>query len=376
MKLFILLIFVSINIYAQVGINLGTVSKEIRTDTAYPIESVKITEYEIKNITEHTAEIVYKTNLPTVTKIEYGLSQFNLPLQQMQVTPSTEHNLTIRNLKKGTKYYFKLTGARDIYDSFQTDGLAELELLQIGVTGVRHDEAAFFYRTNFTVKGEIQYFIEGEEENISGLRWEEYHTDARLNLSNLTPAKKYFYKIIMEDTYGRQIETEWEEFRTQEKNLALNKNVYGTFTEYHYDMRGDHSDTQAMLQRVVDGSTNYFDGIAQSGNLADTDQWIIIDLGNVYPVRIINTFWRVLAYPTAFRVDISNDKENWILLRDNVNAGSGFHRRADTGDPMLVAFVSGRGQEAKYVRVTVYKGSFNVKHFHWNFVQLNEVIIY
>jgi len=75
-------------------------------------------------------------------------------------------------------------------------------------------------------------------------------------------------------------------------------------------------------------------------------------------------------------VEISEDKGNWYVLKDNFDASTGFLKESQTGDQMFVNFFSCRGKQCRYIRIYVYKDAYWVKHYDWNFVQLNEVMVY
>lgn len=377
----IIIIIIALNLlliksnYSFVGINLGEVSKEIKNEKGEDLNNTKILRYELRDICETEATIYYETDTNTISKIEYGLTKYNLPEQQMIISNTTKHLIKLPNLRPGKRYYYKISGITPVYDSFVTPGIVDLEIEQLGISDIQKYSAAFFFRTNLPVKGNVQYYKEDAAETITGLKWEEYSYGSRLNLENLEHSKIYYYKFEAEDTYSRKIETDWYQFMTKENNLAAFKNVKGTFTAYYNDMLGN-KDEQSMLNRIVDESTDYFRGISQSNNLSETDQWVVIDLGETFPIRLVVAYWRALALPTSYKIEISVDGQNWEILKDNIDASKGFQKSADTGDNMFVSFVSGRGVIGRFVRIYVYKDAYWVKHFDWNFVQLNEVKVY
>jgi hypothetical protein len=195
-------------------------------------------------------------------------------------------------------------------------------------------------------------------------------------LGNLDPAYVYFYKVKAWDAFGNQVESGILNFRPPRANLALNKPVTGTFTQYPpNDPLVDRS--KGALERAVDGITGYFKGMATSGSVRAADQQVTIDLGESYPIGSIVSYWRALAYPESFSVLISNDQENWIEVSKKINAGEGAFARSDAGDPMRVVNTPSDGTKVRYVQVFIEKNSpYFVKHANWDFVQLMEVQVF
>ena len=192
-------------------------------------------------------------------------------------------------------------------------------------------------------------------------------------LSGLEPGAVYYYKIKARDASGNTVQSDVKNLKPPLINLALNKNVSGTFTELPpNDLLVNRSNP--VLPRVVDGKTGYFDSMATSGSIRKSDQEVTIDLGGSYSIGAVISYWRALAYPEDFSVSISNDRTSWKEVASKVNAGEGAFVRSDAGDPMRVINTSVDGGKARYVRILIAKDSpYFVKHSNWDFVQLMEV---
>lgn len=193
------------------------------------------------------------------------------------------------------------------------------------------------------------------------------------SIYDLIPDRSYFYKVKVWDYYGNAAESKVINFAPAKGNVALGKRVSGTFKELppndpYVDNKKD------VLARVTDGGTSYFTSMATSGMVSQSDQYVVIDLGNRYPISDVVTYWRNLAYPQEFSVQVSNDNLTYSNGMSGLDAGRGAFMRSDAGDPMRVLKASLNGLTARYVKILVRQGSpcFQ-KHADWDFVQLMEV---
>jgi chitinase len=84
----------------------NTVSVSVPTP---PIVAPVITSYSVTKKTMTTATITWTTDIPTTGNINYGLTTTNLSNNLIDSTLNTSHTLTLTNLTKSTKYYYKIT---------------------------------------------------------------------------------------------------------------------------------------------------------------------------------------------------------------------------------------------------------------------------
>jgi len=200
--------------------------------------------------------------------------------------------------------------------------------------------------------------------------------DNSATLYGLRPGTGYYYKIQSTDLNGNLVESDVRVFATLNNNLAYNKPVEGTFTELPpSDPFVDK--VKPVLPRITTNSTSYFTSTATSRSIADSDQYVTIDLGRSYPIKSIQAYWRKLAYPESYSVMVSSDNAAWTVVADNVNAADGVFSRSDTGDPMQVVSTPANGATARFVKIFIKQGSpFFHKHADWNFVQLMGVRVF
>jgi hypothetical protein len=192
----------------------------------------------------------------------------------------------------------------------------------------------------------------------------------------LDSGSTYFYRIKCKDASGNMLISAIRSFSLPEFNLALGKAVSGTFDQLPPNDTYVNQEKD-VLSRAVDGVTGYFQGMATSGSIGNQDQEVTIDLGGIYPLNSIISYWRSLAYPENFCVRLSKDKLNWSEVRSDIDAGRGAFARSDAGDPMRVVNTLLGGMQARYLQILIKKGSpYYVKHSDWDFVQLMEVEVF
>lgn len=196
-------------------------------------------------------------------------------------------------------------------------------------------------------------------------------------ISGLKPRTTYFYQIKTADFNGTSLSSKVLNFTTAGENVALNKNVTGTFTALPpKDAFVAAGDAAQVLSRVTDGKMSYFTAMATSGPVTGDDQYVVIDLGKSYTIKNILSYWRMLAYPQSLTVQVSSDNVTWTTIADSVDAGSGVFARSEVGDPMTVVTTPSNAS-GRYVKLFIKKGSqFYAKHGDWNFVQLMEVQVF
>lgn len=71
---------------------------------------LKITSYQVTNITNNSAKISWTTNSNTTGVVSYGQARrsINLSSSKADLTNSVNHNITLSNLRKGTRYSFEI----------------------------------------------------------------------------------------------------------------------------------------------------------------------------------------------------------------------------------------------------------------------------
>jgi len=252
----------------------------------------------------------------------------------------------------------------------------KFELTEVRPYVITDKSAIVVYKTSIgAIGGKVIYGRDPAKLDMIGTNIDSGLANSAV-LTGLTPGLAYFYKVEATDGYGRTIASAVNTLNPARANLALNKPVSGTFTAFPpNDNLVDRS--KDVISRVADGVTGYFKGMATSGSVKKQNQEAVIDLGSNYPINSIVCYWRALAYPEDFTVQVSSDGTNWRNLANNLNAALGAGARSDAGDPMRVTATEGKGASARYVKVLIKKDSpFYAKHANWDFVQLMEVEVF
>ncbi len=251
----------------------------------------------------------------------------------------------------------------------------KLSILDNNAYAVTDGNAVISYSTNIgCISGRIRYGT-SPTALTSVAPNQESGVNNSATIYGLKPGTVYYYRVVATDLYGNNVESAVGIFQTLGVNVAKGKPVSGTFTALPADPFVDT--TKPALARVTDSSTSYFTAMAQSLSLNASDQYVVIDLGQDYPIKNIQTYWRRLAYPESYSILVSKDNASWTTLASNLNAGDGAFSRSDTGDPMQIVATPAGDVSARYVKVFIKKDSpFFHKHFDWDFVQLMEVKVF
>lgn len=343
-------------------------------------QKLEILNVNIKNISETSALIEWTTTLPSSSQIKYGDDPNALFSVLYDVGIQTEHSLSLYGLKKGTKYYFKIVSiisneqiTSPVFE-FQLKGIAQLKLIRNEIVKLEKNTAFVAWEYNRPVKNMIHY-SESNQQSFLMIENEKVEKNGVFKIKNLKPLTSYQYYLLGQ-IKDEKIESKINYFKTSEWNIAFNKPVKGTFTNYlRFDTLFD-SNTD-MLKRVTDNKLNYFTGMAVSGNVNQEEQYVVIELQQEYEIDKVIVYWRALSFSKDYSILISLDNKNWTVLADKIDAYQGLGMRGEKGDPIKYNVLDAQNQVARYVKILVKKDSaFYNKHRDWNFVQLMEVKVY
>jgi len=343
--------------------------------------NLQITKIATTDITDNSVNILWNTNIETTGQVEYNPAHQNRKNISLSLTSGTKHNITLKNLLPGTIYYYQIT-AKDYYGNltssdyhtFTTTGIPLPLFLSIKISQVSKTTAIINWITNVATTSQLRY---GTDTNYrkGTLIDKNFLLTHNVELNGLTPSTVYHFEISAKDEFGHRIVSEDMTLTTLENNIALRKPATGTFIHCS-DERYISKETE-FISRVTDGSTSYFTGMASSGDITLEDQYVIIDLGKMYPIDKVVTYWRGLAYSQDYTIKVSLDGINWTIIETGISGDDGLNERSDTGDPMKVISTPCDGVEAQYVQLFIAKGSrYYHKHKEWKFVQLMELKVY
>lgn len=321
--------------------------------------NISVSDVSVTEITEGSAVIRWKTSFPVKTALLYGYRRGHMKDVGGRLEVTTDHEVRLSNLFSGIEYtVFPLIGEKGGDPIvFRTKGIplpfAHDELLSTG-----RDTAAIRFKSNIPSSAWLEW------KDGSRTPPTRRGLDHLIELTGLLPRTTYEYQIVTKDAAERATATPWMMFTTKSNNAAVHKPVSGTFVRVLPDQ------TCGGLERITDGRLDYFEGMATSGDLTETDQWAEVDLGVAKEITTVETIWRGNAYPKGFYILTSLDRENWSYPGFGLDAGAGSAERSERGDPLLrVAAVV--DQKIRYVKVFVPKGSDFFTR--WDYIQLAEI---
>ncbi|MDD5066914.1 MAG: discoidin domain-containing protein [bacterium] len=366
----------------------GNKTVRISETALYPSTTLKLTIQSVSaaNIMEHSAEVIFKTSIPSVAYIRFGEDKTGLN-QNIGIESDIydTHKITVSGLLKGTEYYFQPV-ARDLnghlamgqVTSFKTKGipLPKMESVQLNkITGF-----GCSMKLVYNIPCGIVLYIGKEKANLvkkfesSGLK-----TSYKIQIDGLVPETKFYYKIEAADKQKNPLDTE-NSFTTTGDNIALNKSVYGSFY-YPADNNASSLMNMDQLKKLTDG--NYeLNGIAESGNVALKGQAVILDLGKTEKIRNVKTVWRGTAYSRNYSLEISKDMKEWSMVRDKIDArndGQKILSQGDYGLFLRTVNISCNNQEGRYIKITMVQNSLTGSDLPFPakpFLQMAEVEVY
>lgn len=320
---------------------------------------------------ENYATLAWETDTPVTEEVYYGyFPSQELPMMTLQT--GTRHRMTLGTLLRGTEYHYRIAGKDDASGTFTTAGLPPPLYEARDLVFLDPRTVQFTWRTSVPTVSMLGYRRETESDYLTlatdpNPAWDHQHI-----IAGLAPETKYYCIIESTDSSGYKVNTGERWFVTPENNVALRQPVTGTFTAWPADasVRRDSE----PLRRVTDGDGDYFTGMATSGEVTAETQWVTVDLGREYPLDRVITVWRSLAYPKAFRLEVSRDGLDFSALAGPLDAGGGVFGHSESGTPQVTLTTPGDGRRGRYVRLIVPRGSpCYQKHAQWKFVQLMEL---
>ncbi len=176
-------------------------------------KQVVISGVEVVNVTKDSATIVWTTDAPADSELNYGDSTALGTLTPKDSTLKTSHSVTLNGLTENTAYYFKARSASsganvatksDLHD-FATlevpkETVAPAEILKITEGTLTSSTFAISAETDKKARSYIEYGLKtdyGEITAENALR-----TSHTFNLSGLVENTKYHYRLVMTDEAG------------------------------------------------------------------------------------------------------------------------------------------------------------------------------
>lgn len=123
---------------------------------------------------------------------------------------------------------------------------------------------------------------------------------------------------VDEIPYDETLPTPEETSKEDSNNIALNKQVFVSSTE------GNGNIQSRLPSNAVDGKNDTMWGAATR----DTNQWLTVDLGDLYEISKTSILFEK-ATNWKYKIDISDDNENWKTIYDGGNDNRTTNERID-----------------------------------------------
>ncbi len=319
----------------------------------------KIYDVKIKDVTENSVVISWKTEEPSQDHIVMARERRGRRTKIVDAGYKKNHTAFIKNLEKGHWYEFIIVSETpdgrkiesDVF-RFRTRGIPYPEFVLVKSPSITPHSADIKADTNVPTKANLTLrFPSGEVKKFSSDTFKTNHT---FKVSGLKQETVYSFMVSAVDRFGNEVSTSWLSFTTPANNIALGKRVFGTFNNTSKDITS-HGGYNSITN-VVDGDLNYFTGMAVSFKVANADQYVVVDLGKVEPVKRIDVYWWGLAYSRDYQIDVSDDGKNWRVIERGIDAEDGSEVRSPRGDLLVKQSIVSKFR-ARFVRLLARAGS-------------------
>lgn len=342
-------------------------------------ETLEFKEIAITSRSETSLEVTWTTNKPARGKIRFGRD--NLSEQSLRSSSNNRQSVSFNDLTEGTLYRFR------VYAWDQSGHRIKSQVASARTNGVpppRLRKTSLEKRTMYG--GHLKIFT-----NVPTTITVSAGTDTPLNLTSelRNPSRRHLvkftrfypdssikYRLTLKDTEGRTRRSPLKSFRTREANFAFDRPVEGTFDEPVYGLRQTDTPNTSENGRINDNNYSYSEGLANSGDPADTTQYFVVNLGElIRPGRAV-FYWRDLAYPRHYKIYGSKLKQKWTPLAVNLNAEDGQHELTPIGNMKAwkqTVDLPDTAPEVQFIKVVIPEESdYFGKYDSYNFVQLFE----
>lgn len=177
-------------------------------------------------VTYATATIIWVTDEPATSKVEYGLSTTYTASTTRDVILKRTHSVTIHNLEPKTKYNFRVI-SNDVSENmsisgnftFTTDRIPAIlvpnpEITGVKIAAVRPNSAKIEWKTNVPATSRIIFGESKDDLSGSTIELSTLTTTHSITLSDLIPKTKYFFSAISRNAADTATSSALGEFET------------------------------------------------------------------------------------------------------------------------------------------------------------------
>ncbi len=200
-----------------------SVDQTFRTLALPDLEPPIISNIQVINITENSAEITWQTNELATSRVEYGLTT-NYELGSVESSDLVaSHSLLLTNLDPETTYHFRVLST----DAFDNEAVSDDQTFQtlpavdifppiisnIQVINITENSAEITWRTDEPANSIVKYGLTSNYE-LGTITLSDLVTAHSISLFGLTQNTLYHFKVFSTDAAGNEAASDDETFRT------------------------------------------------------------------------------------------------------------------------------------------------------------------
>lgn len=188
-----------------------TVDDTFRTLSGLDITAPVISDIQVINITETGATVIWTTDEPANSKVEYGLTDSYELGEVSAADLVTSHSLDLSGLLGDTTYHFRVTSvdssnnaASSSDDTFTTIAPADVTapiISNIRVINITENSATVIWDTNEPANSRVKYGLTATY-GLGNIFSADLVTTHSINLSSLTRSTIYHFEITSSDSSG------------------------------------------------------------------------------------------------------------------------------------------------------------------------------
>lgn len=212
----------------------------VQVNATTPASTVVISGIETASISTSTVTIVWETDLPSDSQIEYGDSDNLGSVTTLDGTLTTSHSVTITGLITNTNYIFRVkskplgataatVSENDEFDTLNhsTPVVAGPNILSVSFSSVTSSGATISWTTDKAATSQVEYGISTSYGEVSALDSSMVMTHS-ISLTNLESGTSYNFRVKSTDEVSNITYSEDYSFTTATSSVSVSTNQAGS----------------------------------------------------------------------------------------------------------------------------------------------------